>query len=341
MVSLSNHEDRRRFLSSMLSLSRVALSVLAVVALLTFGRAAAEEDIAKELEAAGAALAAGDYEAAFEEYTRFAEEEGNPLAQFTLALFYQLGWGRPVDPVKACQWHEKAAEARIPAAQHYLGDCLVAGTHRLADPAAAAVWYARAAEDGHAISLCGLAELYIAGNGVPKDPGKGLAYCRQAAEQGLVPAQIRMGKLLLDGDEEIRDPEAAYGWFEVAANRESPEAQHYLGLMTRDGLGRPKDPGAALHWFERAASQGHVPAYLPTGALYFAAPVDPETGLPSAENLAKAYLWLSAIAERSRDPEELAEAAAMLERIRAVMPTTWVPDLDRKLADHLAEHPVP
>ncbi len=321
--------------------ARVALSVLILATLLVVGRAAAQADLAKELEGANAALAAGEYDAAFKEYTRFAEDQGNPLAQFSLALFYQLGWGRPVDPAEACRWHEKAAEGRIPAAQHFLGDCLVAGTHRPADPAAAAAWYARAAEHGHAISLCSLAELHIAGSGVPKDPLKGLAYCRQAAEMGLPPAQIRMGELLLDGDPDIRDPEAAYGWFEIAANRESPEAQYYLGRMTRDGLGRPKDLGAARHWFELSASRGHVAAYFPTGALYFAAPVDSETGLPGAENLAKAYLWLSAAAERSRDPKELAKAKEMLGRIRAVMPATWVPDLDRKVADHLAEHPVP
>lgn len=319
----------------------VGLSVLLLATLLIVGRAAAQADIAKPLDAANAALAAGAYDAAFKEYTRFAEDQGNPLAQFALALFYQFGWGRPVDPAEACRWHEKAAEGGIPKAEHDLGDCLVAGTHRPADPAAAAAWYARAAEHGHAISLCRLAELHIAGTGVPKDPRKGLAYCRQVAEMGLLPAQIRMGELLLDGGEEVRDPAAAYGWFEVAANRESPEAQYYLGRMTRDGLGRPKDLGAARHWFERSAGRGHVAAYFPTGVLYFAAPVDSATGLPGAENLAKAYLWLSATAARSGDPQELAKAQEMLGRIRAVMPATWVPDLERKVADHLAEHPVP
>ncbi len=320
--------------------AQVAVSALILATLLVLGRAAAQADISNQLDGANAALAAGEYDTAFKEYTRFAEDQGNPLAQFMLALFYQFGWGRPVDPVEACRWHEKAAEGRIPAAEHALGDCLVAGTHRPADPAAAAAWYVRAAEHGHAISLCRLAELYVAGTGVPKDPRKGLAYCRQAAEMGLLPAQIRMGEMLLDGDDDVRDPEAAYGWFEIAANRESPEALYYLGRMTRDGLGRPKDLGAARHWFELSASRGHVAAYFPIGVLYFAAPVD-ETGLPGAENLAKAYLWLSATAERSRDPNELAKAQEMLGRIRAVMPATWIPDLDRKVADHLAEHPVP
>ncbi len=321
--------------------AQVALAALVLATLLGLGRAAAQADIAKQLDAANAALAAGAYDTAFKEYTRFAGKAGNPLAQFTLALFYQFGWGRPVDPAEACRWHEKAAEGRIPAAEHFLGDCLAAGTHRPADPAAAAAWYARAAEHGHAISLCRLAELHIAGTGVPKDPRKGLAFCRQAAEMGLVAAQIRMGELLLDGGDEVRDPEAAYGWFEIAANRESPEAQYYLGRMTRDGLGRPKDLGAARHWFELSASRGHVAAYFPTGVLYFAAPADAATGLPGADNLAKAYLWLSATAERSRDPKELAKAREMLGRIGAVMPAAWVPDLDRKVAAHLAEHPVP
>ena len=317
----------------------VALWAAALGALLWVSSAAAQQDLAAPLEAAQAALAAGDYAAAYGEYLRHAEDNANPLAQFMVALFYQNGWGRAEDPVEACRWHEKAAQGKITTAQHFLAGCLVEGTHQPADPAAAATWYSKAVEGGLTGSLCSLAELYIAGKGVPKDPAKGLAICRQAAETGLVPAQVRMGRFLLEGDAELRDPGAAYRWFEFAARRKSPEAQYYLGRMTRDGLGTPRDPAAARQWFERSASQGYVPAYFPTAALYLEAPANPETGMPRAENLAKAYLWLSAVAARSRDPDELRETADGLGRIREIMPESWTPTLDEKVAKHLAEHP--
>jgi len=298
-------------------------------------------DLAAELQPAQAALAAGDYETAFREYHRIAEEKHNPLAQFTVALFFQLGWGRPRDPVTACQWHEKAAAGKIPLAEHSLGDCLLRGVHRPPDPTQAASWFARAAQNGYVLSLCSLGELYVTGKGVPKNPAKGLALCRGAAEQGVVPAMTRMGQFFLQGDAGQPDFDAAFSWFELAARRKSPEAQYYLGRMLRDGLGRPQGPVIARYWFESAAAQGYIPAYFPTAVLYFNAPVDPETHKQPAEDVAKAYLWLSATAKRSQDPGELAETAQMLMRLREIIPDTWLSTLDEKVAKHLAEHAAP
>ena len=55
----------------------------------------AGRDLAGELKPAQAALAAGNYPAAYQAYLEHGE--GNPLAQFNLGLFHQFGWGRPVD----------------------------------------------------------------------------------------------------------------------------------------------------------------------------------------------------------------------------------------------------
>jgi TPR repeat protein len=325
----------------MVGAARARLSSLVIAALIGLGPTPAAADLAAELEDAQKALAAGDYKTAFREYSRFADENNNPLAQFTLSLFYDLGWGRPVDRPAACRWQEKAAEGRIPAGQHLFAECLRDGVNGPPEPAAAAQWYERAARNGHVISLCSLAELYIAGEGVPKDPAKGLELCGQVAAGDSVPAKIRMGRFHLEGAGGLEDPERAHGWFESAAQYGSAEALYYLGVMNRDGLGRPKAPRLAREWFEIAAGEGYRRAYLPTGELYFNGPKDPETGLLPAHDLAKAYLWLSAAARKATDPEELAQAAEMLERIREVMPETWVPDLDAKVAAHLAEHDAP
>lgn len=300
----------------------------------------AATDLASDLRHAQKTLAVGDYDRAFTEYRHFAEEKDNPLAQFTLGLFYRYGWGRLKDPVAACQWFEKAAKRDIPAAAHFLADCLAQGVGRPADPAKAAEWYEKAAILGHSMSLCSLAELYMTGTGVPKDPAKGLALCRQSAEKAIIPAMVRMGRFLLEGEDNIRDYDEALKWFELAAQKNSPEAQYYLGLMLRDGLGRLKAPETARYWFEMAASQRYVTAYFPTAQLYFQAPVEPHTGKLSEFEIAKAYLWTSATIQRSKDPDELEQAATMLEIIRAAIPETWVPALDRKVAKHLAGHQV-
>ena len=297
----------------------------------------AATDLARELKDAQAALAAGDYDKAYPQYLYFAEKKNNPLAQFTVGLFHQLGWGRPVDRVAACAWHERAAQRDIPAATHFLAECFEQGIGRPADPAQAAVWYERAAGLGHFMSLCSLAELYMTGRGVPKDPKKGLALCRRAAEQGAMPAREQVGRYLLQGDESIRDLEAAHTWLEAAAAT-SPEAQYYLGVMHRDGLGHPKAPDEARHWFEKAASQGYVPAYFQTARLYLTISPDFKIKRPSADHLAKAYMWLSATAKRSKDADELKQTRALLDQVLAIMPKTWVPTLDKRVAAHLAEH---
>ena len=150
-----------------------------------------------------------------------------------------------------------------------------------------------------------------------------------------------MGRSYLKGDASIREVDAAYYWFQQAAERNSPEAQFYLGVIIRDGLGRPADPEQARDWFELAASQGYVPAYFPTGKLYFNAPPDPLINQLSGHDLAMAYLWLSATAKRSQDPSELAKSADLLTQIRTIMPETWIPTLDAKVTAHLSAHSPP
>ncbi len=304
-----------------------------------FDQCRAKPDMSTELKNAQELLSKGEYDKAFAEYRRFADEQNNPLAQFTLGLFFQYGWGRSVDPVAACGWFEKAARSDIPAAAHFFADCLAKGVDRPTDPAGAAAWYEKAAALGHYISLCSLAELHMTGSGVPKDPARGLTLCRQAAEKKVPAAQVRTGLFLLEGDPSIRNLDEAFKWFSVAAQRGAPEAQYYLGVMLRDGLGRPKAPETARFWFESAASQGYAPAYFPAGELYFYSPVDPDTGNLQAHELAKAYLWLSAASRRTKDHKELKRIEDLLVKILEIMPASWRPDLDAKVNAHLAAYP--
>lgn len=149
------------------------------------------------------------------------------------------------------------------------------------------------------------------GKGIAKDLQKALGYCRQVAETGSIPAELQMGQFYLHGDESIQDIQNAASWLEQAAHKGSLEASFQLGITN---LSFANDPKHALYWFETAASQGYTPAYYPTAKLYFEAPVSDETGLPTEDNLAKAYLWLSATKAQPTIEDELKNAIEMLEK---------------------------
>jgi len=299
---------------------------------------AASADVDSALAQAQERVSAGDYANAYDEYLHIAEQDNHPLALFSIALFYEYGWGREEDHAAACQWFAKAAAEHVPAAQHFYAECLRQGSNGPADLGEAAYWYEQAAQNGHIISWCSLAELYVSGQGVPVDVEKGLSLCQQVAEQGLSTAMVRMGRFYLEGDDPLRDLDKAYYWFEEGSLLANPTAQHYLGIMCRDGVGRDPDSTTARYWFESAASQGFVPAYYPTGLLYINAPLDPVADKLHPDYLAKAYLWLSATTERSDDDAEVQEAVALLGEIKREMPASWLPSLDEKLARHLAQY---
>ncbi len=298
----------------------------------------AKQKVSTELADAQALLAKGEYEKAFKEYQYFATEKQNPLAQFTMGLFFRLGWGRPVDDKRACEWFEKAGKNGIPTATHFFADCLRGGTGAQQDPARAAEWYKKAADLGYHISLCSLAELYMTGTGVPKDPEKALKLCGEAAEKRVIPAQIRMGRFYLE-ETLIRDYTKAYDWFSRAADLEVPEAQYYIGVMLKDGLGRPKDQPAARMWFEKAAEKGYTKAYLQVGYLYFTGPRNPETGLLPAAFLAKSYMWLSAAIRQKENFSNTQMAESLMKKVLKEMPETWKKDLDSKVEDHFRSFP--
>lgn len=301
----------------------------------TAGSANTQPDSGQLMKNAQVALAAGEYETAFTGYAAAARNDQNALAQFSLGLFYQNGWGRPIDKITACQWFEKSAQGGIPVAQHLTGVCFDEGTHRPADPVAAASWFQKAAQAGHFHSYCHLGNLLMTGRGTPKDPLKALELCHPAAQQGSIPAQLWLGKFYLQGDPSIQDRQEAYRWFSAAAQKQAPEAFYYLGIMMHQGALEGHIPEKTRKMFEQAATLNYVPAYFQAGKHFFAAEPDPQTNQLPAEHLAKAYLWISVAIQRSEDAEELLAAQSIRQQILAIMPETWLAELDQKVAQHL------
>jgi TPR repeat protein len=293
------------------------------------------DDLAAPLGPAQEALAAGNYDAAYKHYLHFAEDENNPLAQFSVGLFYQLGWGRPVNDAEACRWFAQAAEGNIPGALLAHADCLRYGKDGEAAPAEAAHYYQKAADAGLPTALCSLAELYMAGEGVPYDPAKAITLCTSVAQQGYPAAINRVGLFYLEGDESIRDNEKALQWFVAGANAGDPEAMYNLGRMMRSQLVADSSREDARQWFEKAAAQGYEPAYFQTAELYYLAKGQGENNTISEDDLAKLYMWLQVALQSSTDQAERDKAGEMLEQVLLVMPVAWQPALDQRVAEHL------
>lgn len=324
---------RQRFFSNQ---NRVGIACL-IVGLLWIPTLSAQPQPSSDQDLAQAQqwLAEDNYRKAYQAFQFYAQEQKNHLAQFTLGLFHQQGWGHVANDSKtACYWYEKAAKGGIPAASHFFAQCLENGINRAVDFTAAVHWYQKAVKLGHTISLCSIATLILEGKGAPKDPHKALEYCQQAASGGSIPAQLQMGQFYWYGDESIRDPRKAAAWFGHAADNGALEGYYYLGVISQNFF---KNHSQALNWFETAASRGFLPAYLPTARLYFNAPVSEETGLPTANNLAKSYLWLSATKQQSKNESELHDTVVMLEKVERIMPTNWKKELDEKVSQHLTK----
>ena len=106
--------------------------------------------------------------------------------------------------------------------------------------------------------------------------------------------------------------------------------------MLSQGEGGQADPRLALFWLERAASEGYAPAYLPVAVLYANAAPDPATGALSADQLARIYMWNSAAKATTKDADQQAQIERIAQLVLAVMPPAWRPELDRRVAEHLA-----
>lgn len=290
-----------------------------------------------EMKAAQIALSAGDYEKAYELYNEADKKYNDPLAQFTLGNFFRNGWGRAPDPATACQWFGKSAQDGTPFAQHLYGECLELGVHQKADPLAAAHWYTEAVKGGHLASNCNLGQLYMVGAGVDKNPKKALELCAGAAASSTI-AMLWMGLFYLEGDASIKNDAQAWLWFKQAAEYRQPEGFYYLGLMLEKGLVDNSSAEAALGMYEQAAAKAYIKAYYPTGRLYFESRRNPESSLPVAEDLAKAYMWLAAAKRKAEDGAQLKSAEAFLQEVLKIMPETWIKELDERVDKHLKEN---
>lgn len=133
---------------------------------------------------ADAAFSAGDYVAAYREWSQTAGN-GDASAMAALGTLYDTGHGVPQDFTQALRWYLQAAKAGNVRGMFNTGAMYDNGRGTPADRIEALRWYASAAERGHGRAAFNAGLIYRDGDGVPRDRAAAIRYFRIAAQNGV------------------------------------------------------------------------------------------------------------------------------------------------------------
>lgn len=168
----------------------------------------------------------GNYEVAFEEWLKLAEQQ-HPQACHNLAMLYESGMGVEENRDLAQMWCEKAAHLGLPSAQHHLGYFLWD-----TDAIAALDTWEQAAQAGVAAAQFELAMQYVQGEVIEQDNDAAADWFEAAAVQGHVEAQFQLGVLYANAQQYAN----AQSWWEKAAESGHENAQFNLTRLKEMGL---------------------------------------------------------------------------------------------------------
>lgn len=217
-------------------------------------------------------------------------EQGDPQAQYELALLFANPDNEEIDLDKAFYWLLKSANQGVADAQYHLAAFY---ENIKADLSSAFKWYKAAAEQGHVEAQSNLGYVYENGLGVKVDFVEAVKWHKKAAEQGCAVAQNNLARCFEHGIGVTADLSEAIRWYERAAEQGSPlqGIQNDLGLFYMTGEGVPVDIEKAVYWWSRAVEDKETPAFANLGRCYL-------SGLGVNKDVAKA-LKLFSIAIRN------------------------------------------
>ena len=229
-----------------------------------------------------------------EYWYRLAAEQGEPVSQTVLGLFYSGDLGAGIFELNfemAAYWYRKAAERGWAQGQNNLARLYERGYGVEQDYRQAAYWYRKAAGQGYAIAQNNLGNAYRMGRGVEQCYKQAAYLYRLAAEQGLAIAQTSLGYMYRVGEGVEQDYLQAYKWTAYAALQGHLTAMFGLASFYDRAEGVEQDYERAEYWYRLAAEQGHGPAQNNLGILY-------EYGRWLPENHEKAVYWYRLAAEQ-------------------------------------------
>jgi TPR repeat protein len=146
------------------------------------------------------------------EWLQRAAENGEPAAQYWLAMHYQRGGVFPANFAEAVKWYGRSAEQGYMPAKHNLAI--------IGETAALQI----SAEEGNSDAQCEIGWTFMDGRRIGRDYLKAVEWFERSAMQGNVSAQLILGNLYNVGNRVEKDNIEAHKWFRLAAERGSREA---------------------------------------------------------------------------------------------------------------------
>jgi len=153
---------------------------------------------------------------------RLAAANGDPSAEFEVALRFDEGRGVERNLTEAVTWYQRSASRGFAPAQYRLGTLYERGLGVPMDRGRAMAWYRSAAEKGHVKAMHNFAVLVA--NGASSDFKTAAYWFEEAAARGLVDSQYNLAVLYESGHGVERDLKQAYKWFALAARGGDQEA---------------------------------------------------------------------------------------------------------------------
>lgn len=194
-------------------------------------------------------------------YTLAADQD-EPIAQYLLGHFYQLGLlDKQPDYAQAKNWYSRAQSKYVPAAVA-LGFIYETVDDDYRDALEA---YQRAATAGDSTGLFDEGLVYEQGKRYPVDLAKASQLYLKAAELGHIQAMVQLAGIYLNGSSNQQD---ALVWYKKAANLGDRDALYQLGLLSETGVATKLDYADAMHYYEQASSKGNLSAKLALARMY-------------------------------------------------------------------------
>ncbi|GET22661.1 tetratricopeptide repeat protein [Prolixibacter denitrificans] len=191
----------------------------------------------------------------------------DPVAQFTLATYYEAGHGVARNAKAARYWYFKSAEAGYEKAEYRLSQLYQFGKLGLSKNIdSSRYWQKKAGYDGN---LDAQKELYHHFDKVQPEREAALYWMRRCAENGDSVYMYLLAKAY--ADKEFGDKESeteSYNWYLKSAEAGYRLAQTEMGNIYLMGIGRKKDFGQAMDWFKKAAEQNEHAALYNIGTMY-------------------------------------------------------------------------
>lgn len=162
---------------------------------------------------------------------RMAAANGDPSAEFAVAIRLADGTGVKQDLSEALRWYQRSAARGFAQSQYRVATFYERGLGVKQDNARAKIWYQRAAENGNVKAMHNLAVLSAGRSAKVPDYTAAAKWFKAAADYGLADSQFNLAVLYEGGLGVSQDTKAAYQWFALAARNGDAEAQRRQGEL--------------------------------------------------------------------------------------------------------------